>query len=465
MIESPFALKQGTNFVHSLIFTMNPKRPLSSSSYNSKRRKRSPPRKCAGAECTARGTQVVKYAHDDLYYCETCKPMDAINTHLCGLLVVMCTACRKDIAVDVFEKHRGKCPGADMGPRRVCAYEDPAGIMARLDQHRHTHTGTLPFPCTECGYAATNKHHLDEHMVQRHHAPGKYSCPRDGCTFQTNHHGKFTNHMHAHDGIRPHPCPEANCTRAFTHKHALHRHLRNVHGNGVRFFQCGIDNCRYKAGTRGHLARHQRDLHDVGELTCALCCRDNRGKIVTYTDTSQGGIGVKITACLHCMWASKTRKTRRERLWAQYVIAHSTIGPYLTTDVSLLSLGGCSTKRPDLFATSPLFTFIGEFDEYQHLRGADYTCDRKRIYDLCADPSIVGRPAIVLRMNPDRVVKLTTKERTRAYVALLEKLIASPPTAGIHVHYMYYGLDNPNLPPEGKMEDGSGMTIYYHDCQ
>jgi TPR repeat protein len=56
-----FDLKQGTNFVHSLIFTMNPKRPLSSdssSSSNNKRRKQSQPRKCVG---------VAKYAHDDLY--------------------------------------------------------------------------------------------------------------------------------------------------------------------------------------------------------------------------------------------------------------------------------------------------------------------------------------------------------------------------------------------------------------
>jgi hypothetical protein len=447
---------------------MNTKRPLnsdSSSSSSSKRRKKSPDRRCAGDGCIARGVKAVKYARGDLYYCEPCKPMDAMNVNLCGMFVVMCTAGLKDIAVDAFEKHRAKCPGADMGPRRTCTHEDSQGNIAKLDQHRRTHTGTLPFPCTQCDYAATQKVNLDEHMVRLHNFPGKYPCPRDGCTFQTNNRVVFTDHMNAHDDIRPHPCPEANCASAFTNKHDLHRHLRTVHGIGVRFFQCGIDNCRYKAGTRGHLARHQRDLHDVGELTCALCCRDNRGKIVTYTDTSQGGIGVKITACLHCMWASKTRKTRRERLWAQYVIAHSTIGPYLTTDVSLRSLGGCSSKRPDLFATSALFTFIGEFDEYQHLRGADYTCDRKRIYDLCADPSIVGRPAIVLRMNPDRVVKLTSKERTRAYVALLEKLIASPPTAGIHVHYMYYGLDNPNLPPKGKMDDWSGMTIYYHDCQ
>jgi hypothetical protein len=441
---------------------MNPKRPLSSSSSSSsssKRRKQSPHRKCAGNGCTARGTQAVKYAHGDLYYCEKCKPMDAVNTHICGLLVVLCTACQKDIAVDVFDTHKVKCPGADMGRKKTCTYEDPANSMARLDLHRHTHTGTLPFPCTQCDHAATTKQNLDEHMVQRHHVPGKYPCPRDDCTFQTNQRRAFTNHMHAHDGIRPHPCPEANCTRAFTQKKDLHRHLRNVHGNGARFFQCGIDNCRYKAGQRGHLKTHQREVHDVGKRTCPKCKHTTRGKIIKFKDPD----GQDVLACRTCMWGLHGKPTRREEIWGDLVTVASSIGQLMIRNMAVKTLDG-ATLYPDLFAILPTFIFHGELDEYGHRRPT-YANELGRLRKIITAPVCANKPMIILRMDPDGVTSLSEHERTRAYIDLLEKLITNPPTSGIHVHYMYYRKTNKHLPPEGDLDDGSGMTIYYHVCQ
>ncbi len=60
-------------------------------------------------------------------------------------------------------------------------------------------------------------------------------------------------------------------------------------------------------------------------------------------------------------------------------------------------LGGCSSKRPDVFIDFYTHAIMIELDENQH---AGYSCENKRICQILED--IDHRPLVVLRMNPDQ---------------------------------------------------------------
>jgi hypothetical protein len=388
--------------------------------------------------------------------------------HSCHKMVSQCSACLKYLEPSHFEVHSATCPGAAAGPVLQCTYStDKASSMKN---HIRTHTEDAPFACGydgTCTYTATQKVNLQEHKANKHGMDPKYTCTDGTCAgnpFYTNDSTKWKNHRNRHVGLRPYKCTEDTCTATFTQKGNRDRHVRNVHGIGTLTFACGIGNCTYKAGYRDNLTTHHRNVHNIGNLSCTICGNDTCGKLVDFR-VEKAGVVKDYHGCLKCFRQMCNVKLRRETVWSDYTRNHARIGPFLEFDRSIKSLGGCIAKRPDQFSATPTVIFVGEFDEYAH-GGRLYTCEMDRILKIYLDESLVAIPAmVVVRMNPDGVVELTAKQRNEAYVRLVDRLMADPPTAGIHVHYMYYRYGCDNLPEEGPYDAAnSGIYVYHHDC-
>jgi hypothetical protein len=127
----------------------------------------------------------------------------------------------------------------------------------------------------------------------------------------------------------------------------------------------------------------------------------------------------------------------------------------ISNDKSLRSQGGCSRRRPDKFYASSDVVEVDECDEYQHMRtgSSDYTCDESRLSEIYDDPSICGKPMVVIRWNPhpytapDGAPRYNKTERLALFVALKRRLRERPARDDtrpkIEVFYMFYDRGNP----------------------
>ena len=88
--------------------------------------------------------------------------------------------------------------------------------------------------------------------------------------------------------------------------------------------------------------------------------------------------------------------------WSDHVDRALGTAFLVSTDKSLRSQGGCSRRRPDKLYASADLVEVDECDEHQHARtgSSDYTCDEKRLSEIYDDPSICGKPMVVIRWNP-----------------------------------------------------------------
>ena len=88
---------------------------------------------------------------------------------------------------------------------------------------------------------------------------------------------------------------------------------------------------------------------------------------------------------------------------------------------------------PDILYDCKSYYLIIEIDEHQH-RGADYSCDERRMYDIIAK---LGLPCIFIRYNPDNKNsdKNVLLEKTNKYLNLKDKIWDD---FGFKVKYMFY---------------------------
>jgi hypothetical protein len=90
---------------------------------------------------------------------------------------------------------------------------------------------------------------------------------------------------------------------------------------------------------------------------------------------------------------------------------------------------------PDIRFDCDFYQLIIEVDEHKH-RGANYKCDRQRMYDIIAK---LGMPCIFIRYNPDhkRSDKNILLKRTKYYLNLEENDCVWD-DYGIKVEYLFY---------------------------
>ena len=139
-------------------------------------------------------------------------------------------------------------------------------------------------------------------------------------------------------------------------------------------------------------------------------------------------------------------------MWSDYLDKHIGTEYLLGNDTNLKAMGGCQLYRPDKLYNGLNLVELDECDEHQHSYGnGSYACDEKRILDIYEEDGILGKNMVVIRWNPDYYIvpegytKKNRKERLELHVKLKQYLRKNIPYSKIHVFYMFYDEDNPNI--------------------
>lgn len=344
-----------------------------------------------------------------------------------------------------------------------------------LKKHLHTHTG-IKYVCSRCKrkYVSEERRNFCERECAK--PQQTYTCTYAGCTFTSKY--KYSFHRHTRlvheceqtDRIR---CPV--CPKTFKSLECLKMHLRRMHEDQqITLFKCTLCKffCDNEAALHVHKRSHEKDyqcpepgcsytscdkmcikdhlgyVHDVGDFQCTYCLQ-NCYKLWKYKDpTSKTTVGT----CRRCYnkHTNKTTTSRIEEVMSTFLDKHFGTDFLVGSDKSLVSLGGCSRRRPDKLYMSPDLVMLVECDEHQHMYSSgSYTCEEQRLTEIYDDPCIMGKPMIVVRFNPHkyraRGKPLRQTERLQVLLRVLRACVHDEPVDKIHVYYLFYNRDNPHV--------------------
>ena len=106
-----------------------------------------------------------------------------------------------------------------------------------------------------------------------------HTCTRDGCTKQFTKRSGLLRHIASiHEGVK-HACPFHGCSAEYTDRSALLRHIASIH-EGVKH-ACSFDGCSAEYTDRANLLRHIASIHEGVKHACPF-----HGCSAEYTDRS-----------------------------------------------------------------------------------------------------------------------------------------------------------------------------------
>ena len=297
--------------------------------------------------------------------------------------------------------------------------------------------------CHICNYRTKQKGHITRHLAAAHEIDVQWhKCHL--CSFQAKQKSHVTRHLaDKHDiNVKWHKCHI--CSFRAKQSCALTKHLAFAHDIGVEWHECREPGCSFRAKQQCNLLKHLESVHDIGRHRCEYCL-GNRNSRIAYFDES---LDAEVMICRGCFHKVTGRQKRIEHEWAEYVDQHLGTEGLVGTDSSLLSLGGCSRKRPDRIYADSNFIEIDECDENGH---GSYLCEQGRLMELYEDPSLYGKAMTVIRWNPHntREIKTPLSERLALFVELKRAIRARRNTTTPHdqlrliIFYMFF---NPNSP-------------------
>ncbi|XP_035662337.1 zinc finger protein 888-like [Branchiostoma floridae] len=131
-----------------------------------------------------------------------------------------------------------------------CGYR--ASNKPRLVDHMRKHTGEKPFKCNQCHYQASYKSLLVKHM-KKHSDEEPYCC--DICEYKTYNWSHIKRHMKYHAGVRPYKCEQ--CDYSAVVKDNLTKHMK-CHTR-ERPYCCKM--CSFQASQKANLVKHMITKH------------------------------------------------------------------------------------------------------------------------------------------------------------------------------------------------------------
>lgn len=306
-----------------------------------------------------------------------------------------------------------------------------------LTKHMNAvHLG-VTYPCAQCDKTFSRIFAMKRHVQIVHDKDRAHKCVTCEAAF-THKYGLVYHEQTMHLGIKAFACP--HCEVSYCSDNGLNVHIRTVHHQS-RPHVCRL--CSATFGLKHHLKKHMEYVHDIGKFKCDYClaCRNSCN---AHHDAE---LGREVKLCRVCYRKATGYTTRIEKQWAEYVDEHLGTDGLMGTDDAMITLGGCSRKRPDRLYGGPKLVEVDECDEHQHL-GTNYSCEQDRITELYDEPSICGKTMVVTRWNPHAYdgPKLTFKKRCDLFIEVKKHIRANadrfPP---IFVVYMFYSKDNPNI--------------------
>uniref|UniRef100_A0A8C5PAB5 Zinc finger protein 407 n=1 Tax=Leptobrachium leishanense TaxID=445787 RepID=A0A8C5PAB5_9ANUR len=228
---------------------------------------------------------------------------------------------------------------------KICHFA--AAQLGDARYHVKRHLGMREYKCHVCGVAFVMKKHLNTHLLAKHGIgtprERKFSCTLCDRSFRER--WALNNHMKLHTGEKPFKCTWPTCHYSFltasamkdhyrTHtgeksflcdlcgfaggtRHALTKHRRQH--TGEKPFKC--DECEFASTTQSHLTRHKRVHTGEKPYRCPWCeyrsnCAENVRKHILHTGKHEG---VKMYNCPKCDYATNAPAEFRNHLKEQHL--------------------------------------------------------------------------------------------------------------------------------------------------
>jgi len=303
--------------------------------------------------------------------------------------------------------------------------------VINLKEHMIRHTGVKDFACTVCQKPFALQGDLTKHMLI-HTGVKDFACPvcQKRCARKCN----LKQHMLKHTGVKDFACPV--CEQRFAQNSQLKRHM--LKHTGVKDFAC--TECTQRFAHKQNLNTHLASVHDLGDCVCTLC-DGNCSRLRPWVDPATNTLA---QCCRKCYMKATGKDIRLEHEWSLFLDEHFHPEFRICADTQVNS---CDTSRPDGMWATPGLVLHWELDEKQH-SGKDYSCEERRISKLY--DQFPGHRHIVVRVNPHSYrapgrLKPLQKDRKHLMLKVLEACLTKEWATMIHIVYMFYSADNPNI--------------------
>jgi len=290
------------------------------------------------------GVSIEKTLRNRPFTCPVCERgftdllsvQDHINTHF-GSRPYKCKHCDESFAcsssqrrhVQYMHTHekRFKCKDCDY----MCVES------SKLKRHIRIHSGERPYPCQHCSYAS----------------PDAFSLKR---------------HLRTHTGEKPYVCTV--CQAKFSQQNTLKTH-RKVHSDRNPSYQC--KSCPLALGSKHALYKHVQNLHTSEEpIPCKLCGKTFQDRY-TLKVHKKTHIGEKCYECALCQYSCFTKASL-----STHMLIHSDHKPFQCNECQQSFRYKQALQRHQNLQHNPFYVYVPPKKKVLHCPQCDRCFHHKK---------------------------------------------------------------------------------------